>query len=232
LLEGEALAAGVCTLGGAVRSRALALGEVQAPNKPIATQSARATVRAWPTAIPLPARMGVFTPCSLRPLGAPVNPEQPARPRGVPYSDAWRRLTDCLDSAQHGSGNADSHRPDGCRQQFFLCQDALRHAGRRGIRAPSVRHFDRIWLYTAKGVRNHNPRVGGSSPSSGIRADPLRPRSPSSKPHGAAVVSGPTASIRADPHRLPTICAPFVRLSSCDQGHHLLEWGTSRFCPA
>ena len=65
-----------------------------------------------------------------------------------------------------------SLKPHSLRSSSFCCHHAAR-AGRRGIRAPSVRHFAHIWLRKAKAGRNHNPRVGGSSPSSGT---PRKPR--------------------------------------------------------
>src|SRR5947207_945965 len=71
--------------------------------------------------------------------------------------------------------------------------------GRREIRAPSVRHFEHFWLYRAKGGRNHNPRVGGSSPSSGMSFRSVVSLSISSSPQGTRFVGGRSPRVSVTP---------------------------------
>jgi hypothetical protein len=66
----------------------------------------------------------------------------------------------------------------------------------------------RFWLCRAKSPRNHSPRVGGSSPSSGIRSRPPNPccraKGARNRWQGAGPTRTPTNALRADIH-VPTV---------------------------
>ena len=59
---------------------------------------------------------------------------------------------------QHGA-----HEPGPARSRADVARP-------RAVVSPFVSPSPRFWLCRARALRNHNPRVGGSSPSSGIRS--------------------------------------------------------------
>jgi hypothetical protein len=57
-----------------------------------------------------------------------------------------------------------------CEPGLTLARDELQASGGGAVPSPFTSPSPRKWRCRAKALRNHNPRVGGSSPSSGMRS--------------------------------------------------------------